>query len=73
MSHTSRVLLRAFSEEAEVMVGAKKWRKLVRRAHSRLVYDIPENGVGPEIAARREAAQILSSALRLCLVERRRE
>jgi hypothetical protein len=62
-------VVRAFVEAAPVILGNKKSRKLMRAMRVMLKSQIPPNGVGPVIGARREAVQFLESAIRVFKAE----
>lgn len=66
MQTAAMEILRAFEETADDVLGRKLKRKLIRRMHAFILNQIPDNGVGPVMGARREALQMLDSAVRLC-------
>ena len=70
MSTVTHELVRAFCEAGPAIVGRKKWRRIVVAAHKELIATTPENGVGPVIAARRDAVMILRFAMQRCALKR---
>jgi hypothetical protein len=68
MAQAAQELVRAFLVVAPDVLGKKKTKRLLIALEERLWRITPANGVGPVIAARRDALMILQGAARLLSV-----